>query len=54
MFPFFLLNDKGWRLSLTYDMNPNLDGTRLKLNISLDYDLLGLKFGTKRFRLLQN
>lgn len=41
----FLLNDKGWRLSPAYDMNPNPDGTGLKLNIdlydnSLDLDLV--------------
>ncbi len=38
----FLLNDKGWRLSPAYDINPNPDGTGLKLNISLDDNSLDL------------
>ncbi len=38
----FLLNDKGWRLSPAYDINPNSDGTGLKLNISLDDNSLDL------------
>ena len=33
----FLLNEKGWRLSPAYDINPNPDGEGLKLNIS-EYD----------------
>jgi serine/threonine-protein kinase HipA len=40
----FLLNEKGWRLSPAYDINPNEYGTGLSLNISekdnsLDLDL---------------
>lgn len=40
----FLLTDAGWELSPAYDINPNEDGTGLKLNISetdnaLDFDL---------------
>lgn len=38
----FLLNDKGWRLSPAYDINPNPDGTGLKLNISLEDNSLDL------------
>ncbi len=38
----FLLKDKGWRLSPAYDINPNADGTGLKLNISLDDNSLDL------------
>ncbi len=30
----FLLTERGWRLSPAYDMNPNENGTGLKLNIS--------------------
>ncbi len=39
----FLLNDKGWRLSPAYDMNPNPDGTGLKLNIDLNDNSLDLE-----------
>lgn len=39
----FLLNDKGWRLSPAYDVNPNPEGTGLKLNISLDDNSLDLE-----------
>ncbi|NDV79923.1 type II toxin-antitoxin system HipA family toxin [Dysgonomonas sp. 511] len=39
----FLLNDKGWMLSPAYDINPNPDGTSLKLNISLDDNSLDLE-----------
>lgn len=40
----FLLNPKGWKLSPAYDINPNIDGIGLNLNISendnnLDFDL---------------
>lgn len=40
----FLLTDAGWELSPAYDINPNEDGSGLKLNISendnsLDFDL---------------
>lgn len=40
----FLLSNKGWSLSPAYDINPNPEGTGLKLNIdltdnSLDLDL---------------
>lgn len=38
----FLLKDKGWELSPAYDINPNPDGTGLKLNISLDDNSLDL------------
>lgn len=38
----FLLNDKGWRLSPAYDINPNPDGTGLKLNIDLNDNSLDL------------
>lgn len=38
----FLLNDKGWRLSPAYDINPNTDGTGLKLNIDLNDNSLDL------------
>ena len=30
----FILEDTGWRLSPTYDINPSSDGNGLKLNIS--------------------
>lgn len=30
----FILEEKGWRLSPAYDINPNADGNGLKLNIS--------------------
>jgi len=39
----FLLNDKGWTLSPAYDINPNPDGTALKLNINLDDNSLDLE-----------
>ncbi len=40
----FLLDEKGWRLSPAYDINPNAEGMGLSLNISdvdnaLDFDL---------------
>jgi serine/threonine-protein kinase HipA len=40
----FILNDKGWRLSPAYDLNPSIDKAGLALNIDmddnrLDYDL---------------
>jgi Uncharacterized protein related to capsule biosynthesis enzymes len=38
----FLLNDKGWSLSPAYDINPNPDGTGLKLNIDLTDNSLDL------------
>ena len=38
----FLLNDKGWSLSPAYDINPNPDGTGLKLNIDLTDNSLNL------------
>lgn len=38
----FLLNDKGWALSPAYDLNPNPDGTGLKLNIDLEDNSLDL------------
>jgi serine/threonine-protein kinase HipA len=30
----FILSERGWRISPAYDMNPNENGTGLKLNIS--------------------
>lgn len=38
----FLLKDRGWTLSPAYDINPNPDGTGLKLNIDLNDNSLEL------------
>lgn len=39
----FLLSDKGWYLSPAYDLNPNENGTGLKLNISESDNALDLE-----------
>ncbi len=36
----FILNDKGWRLSPAYDLNPSIDKSGLGLNIDMDNNML--------------
>ena len=36
----FILNDKGWRLSPAYDLNPSIDKAGLALNIDMDNNML--------------
>ena len=36
----FLLTDRGWTLSPAYDVNPNIYGNRLSLNVNMDDNLI--------------